>query len=108
MIIKIRKSTTLFVIFLLVGISFASISGCANHFSKLDFDDDITKLMKQGRIPSLSACIIKNDNVVWYNPVISRPVLWIRSRISNCTLLSRASGFSSNSEDSFGMYFGIN
>jgi len=66
MINKIRKSTALFVIFLLVGISFASISVCSKNSSKSDFDDNIIQLMKQGRIPSVSACIIKNDSIVEY------------------------------------------
>lgn len=37
-----------------------------NAANDLDFDQNITMLMKQGNISSLSACIIKNNEVVWY------------------------------------------
>jgi len=31
-----------------------------------DFDSEINLLMKLGHMPSLSACIIKNDSMIWY------------------------------------------
>jgi len=31
-----------------------------------DIDENITKIMKQIGIPSISACIIKNNSIVWY------------------------------------------
>ena len=34
---------------------------------EFDFDNIIYKIMKFGKIPSLSACIIKNDETIWAN-----------------------------------------
>ncbi len=34
-------------------------------YSTLDLDQNISDLMRQSNIPSVSACIIKNDEVVW-------------------------------------------
>lgn len=71
------KQCTLLVIFLMVGCIFTSINGkmldesCEFIDNQLvlddetDFDKKITFLMKIGHIPSLSACVIKKDKVVW-------------------------------------------
>lgn len=77
MINIIRKSSALVVIFLLIAVSISTVSVCAknfkNDFSKdynnltIDIDDEINTLINQAKIPSISACIIKNDSLVWYN-----------------------------------------
>lgn len=45
---------------------FFSIFKLDNFIKENDFDDNINLLMKLGHMPSLSACVIKNDSLVWY------------------------------------------
>ena len=72
-----RKILILIIIFLLIDISFYSVSSTyitsnnySNGFLKInqnsDFDDNITSIMKELGIPSISAAIIKNNSIVWY------------------------------------------
>lgn len=77
MINIIRKSSVLVVIFLLTAVSITTITVYAdnNTFDALghqsifttDIDEEISTLIDQAKIPSLSTCIIKNDSIVWYN-----------------------------------------
>jgi len=64
-------SITLFLIASIVPVSSATDDN-ANYYneregdySTLDLDQNITELMKQAKIPSVSACIIQNDEIVW-------------------------------------------
>ncbi len=63
---------------LIIGSIFASVSGQITGKNKIvslennifltdyiDFDQKILRFMKLGHMPSLSACIIKNNSVVW-------------------------------------------
>jgi CubicO group peptidase (beta-lactamase class C family) len=44
------------------------IKGNQNYYTNdLNFDFRIKLLMRFGRFPSVSSCIIKNDSIVWYN-----------------------------------------
>ena len=74
-----RKGLALAVIVLFIGVSIVpTTTGISSKntqlisekqyssINKLAFDLKIKLLMKLGRIPSLSMCIIKNDRVVWY------------------------------------------
>jgi len=73
----LRKSLSLLIILLITGTGIIPASAVIvskdvavlfnkQTYSSPDFDDNITLLIKQVRIPSLSACIVKNDRVVWY------------------------------------------
>jgi len=42
-----------------------SIIGKYGHITNDLFDEQMLELMKQGHIPSLSACIVHNDDIVW-------------------------------------------
>lgn len=71
------KKYGLLVIFILFGSIFSSINGresltkhdlvdnLLDMSDDLDFDKKISLLMKIGHMPSLSACIVKNNTVVW-------------------------------------------
>lgn len=71
------KKYSLLVIFLIVSSIFTSINGkifedCSDLIldnlgidNETVFDKKITSLMKIGHMPSLSACVIKNNQVVW-------------------------------------------
>ena len=37
-----------------------------SRITEIDIDEEIKSLMNQAKIPSISACIVKNDSVVWY------------------------------------------
>lgn len=75
----VRKGLVVGIIVLFVGISIVPVTGNILNdnkttflenrglYSNLVFDRMITVLMKVGNIPSISACIIKDDNVVWSN-----------------------------------------
>jgi len=75
----VRKGLVLGIILLFVGISIVPVTGNILNDNKttflenrglyddLVFDRMITVLMKVGNIPSISASIIKDDNVVWSN-----------------------------------------
>ena len=90
--VMIKKSLVFFIILLFISLSFSCITGIktskksnynseklANLLEDDTLDSDIKLLMKLGDIPSCSACIIKNDSVVWsrgygyydriYNPI---------------------------------------
>lgn len=75
---RLGKTLALLIILIFIGanffptsVGFVSEDNTAllvdQKYSDLDFDDNITLLMKQAKIPSLSACIVKNDSVVWHN-----------------------------------------
>jgi len=72
-----KKTLSVIMVIFLVGTSiipvsagieskFNTILGKNQEYSSLDFDQNITTLMKQAHIPGLSACVIKNNGVVWY------------------------------------------
>ena len=60
-----RSILVICVVSLLVGVNCFSVSSevFANND---DIDEEINTLIDQARIPSVSACIIKNDSIVWY------------------------------------------
>lgn len=72
----IRKSSAFLVVILFIVVSAIPSFAIDNSpkadlikiqsRSSFDIDGNITSLMKEGKIPSLSACIIKNDSMVWY------------------------------------------
>lgn len=74
--INTRKISALLILLLLIGVSIVPVTGQVlneNRITSLekqtdldsDFDWILTLLMKLGHYNSLSACIIKNDEVVW-------------------------------------------
>jgi CubicO group peptidase (beta-lactamase class C family) len=74
--ITTKKAIAIVIIALFIGTVVYPVSGkIGDNFSlfkerseaanDLDFDKNITTLMKQAHIPGLSACIIRNDKVVW-------------------------------------------
>jgi len=59
---------TIGITILLVGPTIASVAGQRTEnigLSDTDFDQKILHYMKLGHMPSLSACIIKNNSIVW-------------------------------------------
>ena len=70
-----RMGLIFIIIILLVGTSIGPITGrtlnktilenVGDSSDESDFDENITNLMKQGHMPSISACIIKNNSIVW-------------------------------------------
>ena len=72
----IKKVTVLITVLLLTIVVFTNISASATvHISddlndqldsKIDIDEEIITLMEEVKIPSISACIIKNDSIIWY------------------------------------------
>jgi CubicO group peptidase (beta-lactamase class C family) len=67
-----RKTFTLLVVSLFLGLCVATltqgrIENKSDSNSEQYFDSNIKNLMRLGRFPSLSACIIKNKSIVWYN-----------------------------------------
>ena len=69
-----RKSIAILMIILFIGTIVFPVTGSKNNFNllkqenvvnDLDFNQNITAIMKQYHIPGLSACIIKNNEVVW-------------------------------------------
>jgi len=73
----IRKPSALFVVSLLILVSFLTVSICGKNLdddfsrnyknSAIDIDDEINAIINGAKIPSLSTCIIKNKSIVWYN-----------------------------------------
>ena len=73
-----KKIIGIFIVMLLIG-TVLPVTGIFidNDFTKLDwennssitidFDQQIEILMKFGRLPSLSTCIIVNDSIAWSN-----------------------------------------
>lgn len=72
-----RKILILFIIFLFLDISFSSVKSIninlnnqlapfINEDPTEEIDENITSIMKDLRIPSISAVIIKNNSVVWF------------------------------------------
>jgi len=74
-----KRIISFFIVLLLLGTTVLQVSGeCLdNHITELnklhkqtnniDFDQEIEILMRLARTPSLSACIIKEDSIVWSN-----------------------------------------
>jgi CubicO group peptidase (beta-lactamase class C family) len=73
----VRKVLVVEIIFLFFGLCFLSYSDHVVSKNKIvgesdrvnndnNFDSKIDLLMKFGHMPSLSACIIKNDSIQWY------------------------------------------
>jgi CubicO group peptidase (beta-lactamase class C family) len=67
-----KRTVTLFVLFLFIGFIIVStvqgsVENKTNSTEERLFDLKIKTLMRLGHFPSLSACIIKNDSIVWYN-----------------------------------------
>ena len=60
----INKGTAVIVIAILLGIALGP-SSIATITNIDDFDEEIIELMEIARLPSLSACIIKNNTIVW-------------------------------------------
>lgn len=60
----INKGIAVIVIAMLLGVALGP-SSMATITNIDDFDEEIIKLMEIARFPSLSACIIKNNTVVW-------------------------------------------
>jgi len=68
----VRKGLVFGIICLFVGVCFVQCSGQILKKNRVlyecsNFDAKINLLMKLAHMPSLSACIIKNDSIIWYN-----------------------------------------
>jgi len=77
MINLLKISTTLVIVFFLVFASFSVMAVSVDSYSQVsteqqpfftnDIDEEINSILKEGKIPSISACIIKNESLVWYD-----------------------------------------
>jgi len=60
--------TLLFIVFLLINPFYISDNSRAlqnNYINVDEIDDEIIQLMKEEEIQSISACLIKDDNIIW-------------------------------------------
>lgn len=63
---RFEKTFALIIILFLILTSFyPNISSFSSK--EEDFDDDISTLLKNAKIPSMSTCIIQNESLVWCN-----------------------------------------
>ena len=65
-----KRIITLLILFLILNSTYVVIGGKVGikNETEDDFDARIEALMKHGHMPSLAACVVKNNTVVWAKP----------------------------------------